>query len=105
MKGKEIVQLYIRPIESEVVRPEKELKRFEKLDLASGEKKEVSFTLNSRDFAYYSTNLCDWYVQPGEYEMLIGVSCADIRLKGRCRLGGQPGQAQIKLSSNITTQL
>ena len=81
MLGKEIVQLYVRDVESSVIRPEKELKGFEKVELNPGEEKEVIFTLDKRAFAYYNVDLKDWHVESGEYEVLIGKSSMDIVLK------------------------
>lgn len=79
--GKEIVQLYIRDKESSVIRPEKELKGFEKIGLEPGEEKEVTFVLNKRSFAYYNVDLSDWHVESGEFEILIGKSSREIVLK------------------------
>lgn len=79
--GKEIVQLYIRDKESSVIRPEKELKGFEKIGLEPGEEKEVTFILNKRSFAYYNVDLGDWHVESGEFEILIGKSSREIVLK------------------------
>ena len=80
--GKEIVQLYVRDVESSVIRPEKELKSFEKVDLRPGESKEVTFVLDKRAFAYYNVDLKDWHVESGVFEFLIGKSAADIEFKG-----------------------
>ena len=81
VKGKEIVQLYIRDVESKVNRPEKELKGFEKIELAPGEEKTVTFKLDKRSFAYYNTEIRDWYVESGEFEILVGKSSKEIELK------------------------
>jgi beta-glucosidase len=81
MPGKEIVQLYVRDVESSVIRPEKELKGFEKIELQPGEEKEVTFTLDKRAFAYYNVDIKDWYVETGEFEILVGSSSRDIRLR------------------------
>ena len=78
--GKEIVQLYIHDKESSVLRPVKELKGFEKIGLAPGEEKLVEFTLSKRDFAFYDTELEDWYAESGDFEILIGKSSRDIVL-------------------------
>ena len=72
--GKEVVQLYIRDIESSVIRPEKELKGFEKIELKPGEEKTVVFELDKRAFAYYNVDIGDWHVETGEFEILIGKS-------------------------------
>lgn len=79
--GKEIVQLYISDKKSSVIRPEKELKGFEKIGLEPGEEKEVTFILNKRSFAYYNVDLGDWHVESGEFEILIGKSSREIVLK------------------------
>jgi len=81
LPGKEIVQLYVRDVESSVIRPEKELKGFEKIELQPQEEKSVSFTLDKRAFAYYNVDIKDWYVETGEFEILVGSSSRDIRLK------------------------
>jgi beta-glucosidase len=81
MVGKEIVQLYVRDIESTVSRPEKELKGFEKVTLEAGEEKTISFALNKRAFAYYNVQLKDWHVESGVFEILIGKSSREIVLK------------------------
>ncbi|MGD6891964.1 glycoside hydrolase family 3 C-terminal domain-containing protein [Bacillus mobilis] len=78
--GKEIVQLYIKDVESSMIRPEKELKGFEKVELQPGEEKTVSFTLNKRSFAYYNVDLKDWHVETGEFEILVGKSSKEIVL-------------------------
>jgi beta-glucosidase len=79
--GKEIVQLYISDKNNAVSRPEKELKGFEKIALNPGEEKELVFTLDKRSFAYYNTKIKDWHVQGGTYEIVVGSSSQDIRLK------------------------
>ncbi|GAA0399752.1 beta-glucosidase [Paenibacillus motobuensis] len=79
--GKEIVQLYVRDEESTVMRPAKELKGFNKVDLQPGEEKTITFTLDKRSFAYYNVALQDWHVESGEFEILIGRSSEDIVLR------------------------
>lgn len=81
VKGKEVVQLYVRDCESTVNRPEKELKGFEKVELEPGEEKIVSFILDKRAFAYYNVELKDWHVESGEFEILVGKSSRDIVLR------------------------
>lgn len=80
LKGKEIVQLYVSDKESSVLRPEKELKGFEKVELAPGEEKTVVFTLSKRAFAYYNTEIRDWDVESGEFEILAGPSSGNTPL-------------------------
>ena len=78
--GSEVVQLYIRDLIGSVTRPVKELKGFEKVQLAPGETKTVTMELDKRSFAWYNTELHDWYAASGKYEILIGASSRDIRL-------------------------
>lgn len=80
VRGKEIVQLYVRDCESSVIRPVKELKGFEKVDLEPGEEKDVAFQLDSRAFAFYSVKIHDWFVESGDFEIMIGRSSRDIVL-------------------------
>jgi beta-glucosidase len=86
--GKETVQLYVRDSGSSVLRPVKELKGFEKVELAPGEEKDIAFTLTKRAFAYYHTGLKDWFVETGYFEILIGGSSRDIALTGTVRVTG-----------------
>lgn len=79
--GKEIVQLYVKDVASSVIRPLKELKGFEKVEINPGEEKTVRFRLDKRAFAYYNVELKDWHVETGDFEILIGSSSKDIRLK------------------------
>jgi beta-glucosidase len=76
--GKEVVQLYIRDVSSIVIRPEKELKGFDKVELVPGETKTVSFELGKRAFAYWNAEIHDWHVETGEFELLIGSSSKNI---------------------------
>jgi len=78
--GDEVVQLYVRDAVSRIARPIKELKRFKRIHLKKGEKTTVTFTLEPDDFAYYDEKLRR-FVEPGEFELLIGSSSEDIRLK------------------------
>lgn len=80
--AKEVVQLYVKDTFSSVSRPGKELKGFKKVSLKAGESKTVKMTLDYRSFAFYSTMLDKWHIENGEFEILIGASSQDIRLKG-----------------------
>ena len=79
--GKEAVQLYIRDVESTLVRPEKELKGFCKVDLKPGQKKSVSFTIGSEELSFYDPDLKKWMAEPGDFEILVGASSRDIRAR------------------------
>jgi beta-glucosidase len=79
--GAEVVQLYLRDKISSVVTPVKQLKAFKKVFLASGEEKTVTFTLTEKDLRLLDENL-HWKVEPGEFNVMIGSSSRDIRLRG-----------------------
>jgi beta-glucosidase len=77
--GKEIVQVYVHDQKSGLVRPEKELKGFAKVDLQPGETKSVSIPLDLRAFAYYHPEYKQWISEDGDFDLLIAASAADIR--------------------------
>ena len=78
--GKTVVQLYVRDVQSTVIRPVRELKGFEKVELEPGEIKKVSFTLDKRSFAYWNEQISDWHVETGDFLIEIGQSSRDICL-------------------------
>ena len=84
--GKEVSQVYVRDVFAMVTRPNKELKGFEKTFIKAGESKRVTITLNARSFAYYSIPLKKWYVENGDFEILVGASARDIRLTGKIKI-------------------
>lgn len=80
-KGKAVPQVYVAPPKGEVIRPVHELREFAKVELMPCETKTVEFTLGNRAFAYYDMDLMDWFIDSGSYEIQIGESCRDIRVK------------------------
>jgi len=85
-----VVQLYVSHKNPTIFKAALELKGFEKVVLKPGESKSVSFTLGKRAFAYYNTEIADWHVESGEYELRIGASVSDIR-----------GSVTVKLKSSV----
>ncbi len=77
--GKEIVQVYVHDQKSGLVRPQKELKGFAKVELQPGETKSVSIQLDFRAFAYYHPEYKQWITEDGDFDILIAASAADIR--------------------------
>jgi len=77
--GKEIVQVYLNDQKSGLVRPEKELKGFAKVELQPGETKSVSIPLDFRAFAFYHPEYKQWISEDGDFDILIAASAADIR--------------------------
>jgi len=86
--GMEIVQLYVQDLESSVDRPHKELKRFEKVKIEPNERKTVELNLNFSDFSFYDDSTHSWIVEPGLFNILLGSSSRDIRLKGKIEFLG-----------------
>ncbi len=79
--GAEIVQLYVNQEVSALPRPPKELKAFSKVWLKAGESKEVKFKLKEDAFHYFNPDKMQWVVEPGNFNILVGASSRDIRLK------------------------
>lgn len=79
--GTETPQVYVGDCAASVPRPEKELKGYERITLAPGERKRVEIALDSDAFAYYDMNRHDLRLEPGEFTISVGASSRDIRLK------------------------
>jgi beta-glucosidase len=79
MGGAEVVQLYVRDVQSTVHRPDKELKSFIKVHLDPGESERVQLPLDRRAFAFWDVASGDWQVEGGDFELLVGASSRDIR--------------------------
>ncbi len=81
--GQEVIQLYIRDVDSTLIRPEKELKAFEKIGLKPGESQIITLNLTPRALSYYDPYQKAWIAEPGTFEVLVGSSSRDIRLQGK----------------------
>ena len=86
--GAEIAQLYISKPESCVPRPCMELKGFRKVFLNPGESAAVRIDFNDYSFRVYNPQAGAWQIEGGEYQLLIGASSADIRLKTNLEIAG-----------------
>jgi beta-glucosidase len=84
--GAEIAQVYVGDQHSSVPRPIKELKGFSKVLLNPGESKTVNLTLDRRAFSYYDVKSKNWVVDPGEFDISVGRSSAEIELTGKVTL-------------------
>lgn len=99
--GKEIIQLYIRDNTRACRRPDKELKGYEKVALEPGETKTVTMTLDHRSFAWYNTDLKDWYVASGKYDVMVGTSSRQICLSASVQINSSI-RLPLKLDLNTT---
>lgn len=80
VEGEEIAQMYIKSVNSQVFRAEKELKGFSKVKLLPGEEKKIEITLDNHAFSYYNVILKKWVEEPGEYIIMVGASSRDIKM-------------------------
>lgn len=78
--GEEVVQLYLKDKFGSVVRPVLELRDFQKVKLNAGESKTIEFTIDKEKLSFYNDKL-EFIAEPGDFEVMIGASSADIKLK------------------------
>lgn len=83
--GAEVVQLYLRDPVSSIVRPLQELKGFQRIVLAPGERRTVGFTVDREMLAFYDDKM-RWTAEPGKFELMVGSASDDIRLRGEVEL-------------------
>ena len=82
LDGEEVVQLYIKDVESTTWMPLKQLREFKRISLKKGEQKTVEFKLKAiEDLRHYDATKQSYVVEPGDFEIQIGSSSKDIRLK------------------------
>lgn len=91
--GAEVAQVYVGKPGSAILRPAKELKGFAKVRLAEGESRRVTIPLDDKAFRWYDVQAKAWKVEGGEYTVMVGSSCADIRLTGSVNVAGEAVQA------------
>jgi beta-glucosidase len=84
--GAEVVQLYVHDGHSKIDRPVHELKAFKRVELKPGQERLVHFHLNRADLSYWSPEKKDWVAEPGTFEIQVGASSRDIRLKAPLEL-------------------
>ncbi len=85
--GAEVAEVYVGDRHSSVPRPKKELKGFAKVSLAPGETRQVAVKLDRRAFAYYDVKKHDWTVEPGDFDVYVARSAAQIELTGKVAVG------------------
>jgi beta-glucosidase len=85
--GDEVVQLYVRDEEATVARPVRELRGFQRVHLAPGERRTVAFTLHAEQFAYTGADMRR-VVEPGRVTVFVGRSSDDLPLRATIELTG-----------------
>jgi len=88
--GKVVPQVYVRDVEAAVHRPDRELKGFVKVALEPGETARVDVPLEQRALAYWHPHRGDWVVEPGRFEVLVGLSSRDLRGSAELTVQGDP---------------
>ena len=88
--GSEVTQVYVSDSHSKVPRPLKELQGFAKIDLKPRETKRIKVMLSARSLSYYDVNTKKWRAEPGDFEVLVGPSSAQIELRGKITLLATP---------------
>ena len=89
VKGTEVVQLYIKDVVASITRPLMQLKGFEKVIIESGEKARVMFKVPSEILAFYNKDI-RLIIEPGVFEVLVGSSSVNIKVKGEFEIEGTP---------------
>ena len=85
-EGSEVVQMYVGDDKASVLRPTKELKAFEKITLAPGETREVTFTVTPDMLAFFDADAHAWRTEPGAFTLYVGTSSADAPARAKFRL-------------------
>ncbi len=80
MDGEEVVQLYIRDLDSLRIRPLKDLRGFERVKVKAGQSVVVTMELGMEELSYYNTTRGEYTVEPGDYEILMGPSSEESKL-------------------------
>jgi beta-glucosidase len=78
LAGEEVVQLYIQDLFGSTARPVKQLKKFQKLAFAPGEKKTVTFTLNTADLSFWRQDMT-FGAEPGDFKVMVGGNSRDVQ--------------------------
>jgi beta-glucosidase len=84
--GAEVVELYVHDGHSKIDRPVHELKGFQRVEMKPGESKTVQFTLDRAALSYWNPATKAWQADPGTFEVQVGASSRDVRLKASLTL-------------------
>jgi beta-glucosidase len=86
LAGADVAQVYVHQQKSNLQRPQKELKGFQKVFLQPGESKTITISLDENAFQYFNDNLNKWVLEPGKFDVLVGSSSREIKLTGTVNL-------------------
>jgi beta-glucosidase len=81
VKGDEVPQVYVHDVDATIKVPIDQLKLFQRITLDPGESKTLTFKIPASEFSFYSTRTNDLKIEPGKWEIEVGSSSKDIRLK------------------------
>ncbi len=87
--GSDVVQVYVRDVESTVYRPDKELAGFAKVHLAPGASADVEIPLDERSFAFYDVDELRWRTETGAYDVVVARSSVDVHATARIDVAGE----------------
>lgn len=99
--GKALVQLYVAPPRQEIIRPVRELKGFEKIELAPGESREICFSLSKKDFAHWAEKVHDWRVEEGIYRIQICENADTVLLEQKIQIRSTEALGLARFSLNM----
>ena len=100
--GDEVVQLYLTDKSSKLPMPEKQLKGFERINLAPKQKKTVSFTLSAEDFYFWNEQTKSYEVHPGAYSFKVGSASDKLPLGGTFTLQAATAKPDLKITQVFT---
>lgn len=90
--GAEVVELYVGKEDSQVFRPKKELKGFQKVFLKAGEEREVDITFDDKTFRYWNRVTNQWEVEPGTYTVYVGGNVSEAAVQGSVTISGKAAE-------------
>ena len=99
--GREVVQVYVAPVQSIVQRAPRELKAFSSVALAAGETRTVELVVRREDLAYWDVRVDRWVVEGGEYTVEVAASSRDIRSSVAVEVAGDEVQQDLSMNSSV----
>jgi len=99
--GREVVQVYVGDPQATIRRPPRELKAFAKVTLEPGASQKVHFALGWRDLAFWSVSAHRWRIEEGRFELEVGASSRDIRLRASVEVAGDGFRPPLDAASTL----